>query len=346
MAAQFGAESRWPDGSVQWLTVDFNASIDPLTAETYRVEYGDDVTAAVEPRWGLTLHEDTETVQVGSRRFSKSGVPLLRSVTYRQEVIGTGTNGFVVRSVDGASSDPTRMDSLEFEIVRRGPIYVELRYSGRMVFNASDSLPFVVSVGMPNSKSWVRMSARVDDPNARLRDLSLHLPITVGGLPLVWDFGTDRWTYGSLRAEDDAVALNNVVNASDTNRWDINLRRDGRDELYETGTGAAAGWGHVQSAKDIVAFAMESFGSQVGAYRMSIDGSGQITLGFSPAVPTRQHVLTIYTHFVSPPVQIGAATSPTSMLNPLVAVCEPERYTASRVPPPPDAETSPQDEGD
>lgn len=346
VAAQFGIESRWPDGSVQWLTVDFNTSIEPLSTETYRVEYGDDVAAAVEPRGGLTLDEDAEAIQVGRLRFSKSGVPILRSARYRQEAIGAGTNGFVAKNADGATSDPTRVDSLEFEIVRRGPIYVELRYSGRMVFDTNDFLPFVVNVGMPNSKSWVRFSVRVDDPDARLRDLSWHLPITVGDLPFVWDFGTDRWTYGALRAEDDAVTLTNVVSAPDTNRWDVNLRRDGRDQLYETGTRAVAGWGHIQGAEEVVAFAMDNFASQVGTYRMSIDGTGQIALGFSPAVPARQHVLTIFTHFVSPPVQIGAATSPTSMLNPLLAVCELERYRASDVPPPPDAETSPRDEGD
>ena len=38
--AQFAAGSRWPDGSVQWLTVDFNASIGPEETRSYRLEYG------------------------------------------------------------------------------------------------------------------------------------------------------------------------------------------------------------------------------------------------------------------------------------------------------------------
>ena len=335
VAAQVGAESRWPDGSVQWLTVYFNASIGPSTTETYRVEYGDDVMAEAQTGRGLVLREDADAVQVGNLRFSKSGTPLLLSVKYREEVIGLGANGIVVTDETGARSDLAGVDTVEFEVVQRGPLYVEFRYSGHLVFATGDSFPFVMVVGTPNSKSWVKLSATVDDPNSRLRDLSLHLPFLLGDLPWVWDFGTDYWTYGALRAQDDSVVLTNVVSPPDHSSWRVDLRRSGRDQVYETGDQAVAGWGHIQGSEEVVAFAMDGFGSQAGTYRMSIDGAGHTSFGFSPATPIRQHRLTVYTHFVSTPVQIGAATSPTSMLHPLVAVCELERYTASGLPAPP-----------
>jgi hypothetical protein len=83
-----------------------------------------------------------------------------------------------------------------------------------------------------------------------------------------------------------------------------------------------------------VAFAVEGFGTQPGTYRVALGGAGQTTFGFSPARPTREHRLTVYNHYVSTPVQIGAATSPSSMLNPLRAVCDTERYIAAGLEPP------------
>jgi hypothetical protein len=55
---------------------------------------------------------------------------------------------------------------------------------------------------------------------------------------------------------------------------------------------------------------------------------------FAPALPRAQHLLTVYEHYVAPPVQIGAATSPSSILSPLSAVCDRKQYTAAGVPAP------------
>ena len=43
-------------------------------------------------------------------------------------------------------------------------------------------------------------------------------------------------------------------------------------------------------------------------------GQGQMTFRLEPEVPKTEHRLTVYQHFVSTPVPIGAATSPTAML--------------------------------
>src|SRR5262249_12120539 len=83
-AAQVAAESRWPDQSVQWLDVDFNATIGPLEQQTYRLEYGNEVKASASAR-GLNVMETPESVQVGNVRFNKKGISLVGSVHYRQE---------------------------------------------------------------------------------------------------------------------------------------------------------------------------------------------------------------------------------------------------------------------
>lgn len=67
------------------------------------------------------------------------------------------------------------------------------------------------------SKLWVKVSA--DDPGQRLRESLFHTPLELG--PRVWDFGTDCWTYGSLRNEDGSVVLTNVVAAPGATGWRV-----------------------------------------------------------------------------------------------------------------------------
>lgn len=338
--AQFAAGSRWPDGSVQWLKVNFNASIGPEETRLYRVEYGPGVNAGAELGRGLALVEDADGLQVGRVRFGKNAAPLVASVSYRSEVIGSGRNGFTVEDTDGTVYGLGGDTGVTFEIVRGGPIYVELRYSGRVSLADGAAVPFVVVVEMPNSKSWVKVTASVDDPDRRLRELSFHSPLTLGPHPWVWDFGTDRWTYGSLRNEDASVVLTNEVEVGGAIGWRVDTGPKGQERPYET-TGSTrpvvAGWGHLQGETEVVAFAVDRFGSASGTYRVALDGMGQASFHVAPAAPPARHVLTVYQHFVGTPVQIGAATSPPSMLHPLVARVDQAQYVASGLEPPPDA---------
>src|SRR5882724_6167909 len=91
MPVECTAESLWADGSVQWLAVDFNATMGPRETQAYRLEYGPDVKPAPSPR-PLPVTEDAASIQVGSWRFSKTGKPLVLSVKYREEKIATGLN--------------------------------------------------------------------------------------------------------------------------------------------------------------------------------------------------------------------------------------------------------------
>ena len=74
----------------------------------------------------------------------------------------------------GTSHDLTRVNAQTFEIVKRGPLYVEFRYSGRIIVEPANDVPFVMTVGMPNSKAWVKSSLVVEDPDRRLRELSFQ----------------------------------------------------------------------------------------------------------------------------------------------------------------------------
>ena len=153
---------------------------------------------------------------------------------------------------------------------------------------------------MPNSKSWVKLQASVDDPTLALRDLALNLPLTLGAFPWVWDFGTTRWTYGSMRAATDSVILTDTVGVSPTGEWTVSSGPKGRELAAETSgadTATFGGWGHLQGAKEVVAYAVEGVKTRRGTYRIAIDGTGQTTFQLTPPVPQAKHELTVYCAF-------------------------------------------------
>ena len=328
--ATYTALEAWPDGSVRWLGVNFNVSIGPLGAASFEVEYGPSVRSVVTAPRGLVVTDDVDSVQVGRIRLSKGGDPLLQSVDFGGEIIGAGRNGLRVHDHDGEIF-PIDVSSVVFDFVRQGDQFVEVYYTGLIPLLSGVELPFEMSVAMPNSKSWFRVSVSVDDPNDHVRGLSFDTPVSVGALPFVWDFGTDRWTYGSLRNITDEVQLFAPSRTDSTRPWEVETLRDGRREVYEVSTGDStlSMWGHVQSER-VVAFAMEPQSEGDTTHYFSIDGRGQLSMG-EEAVDARQHRIVVYHHYVSLPVQIGAATSPMSMLYPLVTRVDPERYVESGV---------------
>lgn len=334
--SQASAETRWPDGSVQWLSLDLNATIGPNESQTYSLQYGDGVKSESAVR-GLSVVEDADGIQVGNIRFNKSGSPLIASVKYREEAIAAGVNGLSVKEASGAAHDLTTAEGVKAEILKRGPLVVAVRYSGTLRLDKDGKAPFSVTVEMPNSKSWVKLQASVDDPTLAIRDLSLNVPLSLGPFPWVWDFGTTRWTYGAFRAATDSVIMSDTVGSAGS-EWTVSSGPKGREAAAETSAADGAtfgGWGHIQGAKEVVAYAVEGVKTRRGTYRIAIDGTGQTSVQLTPPAPQAKHELTVYAHFVSTPVQIGAATSPAAILSPLFAACEREQYVKSGVPVPP-----------
>jgi hypothetical protein len=334
---QATVETRWPDGSVQWLSMDLNVTIGPNESQTYALQYGEGVQSETAVR-GLMVAEEADAIQVGNIRFNKSGSPLIASVKYRDEVIGTGANGLSVKEASGAAHDLTTADSVRAEIVKRGPLVVVVKYSGTIRLDEDAKAPFSLTIEMPNSKSWVKVQTSVDDPSQAIRDIAINLPLTFGAFPWVWDFGTSRWTYGSMRAATDSVMMSDTVDASGSAEWTVSSGPKGREVATETSQPDKAtfgGWGHIQGAKEVVAYAVEGVKTRRGTYRIATEGTGQTTFQLTSPAAQAKHELTVYAHFVSTPVQIGAATSPAAILSPLVATCDRDQYVKSGVPVPP-----------
>lgn len=334
--AQVTATSRWPDGSLQWVDVDFNVSPGPGDVVDYVFEYGPGVSAAAVAR-GLSVTEEPDAIQVGNVRFGRSAAPLMSSVKYRDEAIAAGVNGVMVIDAAGVEHALSSADGLKVEVTKRGPLVVALKYSGTVALPGAARAPVSLTIEMPSSKSWVKFTAVVDDPSRQGSALTLSTPLALGPLPWVWDFGTSRWTYGQLRTATDNVVLRAARETSGV-QWSVAAGPKGREQPVETNAidhSPFNGWGHIQGGKEVVAFAVEGVADRNGTTRVALSGDGQTTFRFSPS-PSQTHLeLTVYEHFVATPVQIGAATSPPAILSPPFVFCDRAQYARSGVPVPP-----------
>jgi hypothetical protein len=236
----------------------------------------------------------------------------------KMNFIGSGRNGISVTDTTGTQHDLSSAQDLKLDVVKRGPLKVVLRYAGRLPLDQG-AAPFVVTMEMPNSKSWLKMSAAVQDPGKRIRSLAFDSPLAFSALPLTYDFGTENGTYGAFRQPTDTAVLTQTVNQKGPAGWTVrNGTQGGQLNDYESSpNGRAHGSGHLLDARGAVAFGFADFAREQGTYRIALTGSGQASFSFEPSRPAAEHRLTVYQHFVSTPVPIGAATSPTSMLSPL-----------------------------
>jgi hypothetical protein len=318
--AQFTGETTWPDGSVRALQIDFNASLAPLESRTYQLAAagGERPTAAR----GLSVSETDSTIQVGNVRFGKSGAPLMLSANYvKSEFIGKGPSGFAVISESGKRTDLSAAHDLKVEIPKRGPLNVVVKYSGELALTAAERLPFVIHAEMPNSKSWVKMSAAIHDPRRSARAIVFDAPLAFASLPLTWDFGTPNSTYGVFRTANDVAVLTQTVTGKGPSEWTVQTGTSATLQPYERSTAGhppvVNGWGHLLDGRGAVAFAIDQFAAAAGTYSITLNGQGHASFSFAPREAAREHRLVVYQHFVSVPVPIGAATNPAAMLNPV-----------------------------
>jgi hypothetical protein len=310
--------ARWPDASIRELAVDFNASPGANESLAYVLQYGAAVRPAAGGARGLTITEQPDAVRIGNVTFSRSGSPLITSVKYRDEAIGTGPNGLLVVDQAGMAHDLSAGRDMTLDIVKRGPLVAALRYTGSLPL-AQAAVRFTVLAEMPSSKSWVKLSAHVDDPGRRVREIAFATPLALGPLPWTWDFGTTRWTYGSMRTAADRVVMSSS-SAATTTPWTVVGGPEGREQTYESGPARSTfgGWAHLQGAREVVAFAIDRAPEFNGTTRVTFDGAGHAEFALTPGRAVTRHDLVVYEHFVASPVQIGAATSPAAILSPLI----------------------------
>jgi len=323
---QATAGSHWPDGSVRELEIDFNVSLGPGEARLLELRYGPETLPDPAEVRGLALAEDETSVQSGRVRFGRFASPLFLSIAYRSEALGVGRNGVAVTDRDDITHDASQIDWDPVRILKPGPLVVHLAYIGTLRL-ASGDVPVRLDVEMPSSKSWVKLDVLVEDPDRRVGAVAIETPLAFGAHPWSWDWATPNSTYGAFRDASASMVLTQTIERPGEGSWQILAGARGEERPYEASRAGSSevvtGAGHLVSESEAVAFAVEGIGETPGVFTAAIDGSGQTTFRFAPAEPAGLHRLTLYQHYVSTPVSIGAATSPASILKPLVVSVDP-----------------------
>lgn len=326
VAAQGTARSTWADGSVRELDIDFNISIGPFEERVLELEYGADVAGKVSGGRGLVAMEDDSGIVVGSVRLNRIGAPLLASVAYRGEMIGQGRNGISVVERTGIRRDAREIVWEPVEVLKSGPILVLVRYRGRLGLSGGSSADITLDVEMPNSKSWLKISTVVSDPDGRVGDIAIETPLRMGTHPWTWDFATRNASYGAFRDPTGSAIFTRTVGESGAGSWRILAGAAGSERPYEQGgpdaAEAARTWAHFVGSEEAIAFAVETKPGSAGTITVWLTGVGQTSIEFRSAEPESEHALTVYQHYVATPVPIGAATSPASILSPLRVTVE------------------------
>jgi hypothetical protein len=263
---------------------------------------------------------------VGNVALGRRGWPLLASVGYRGEIIGPGPNGLVLVDARGTRHEMGAAESVTVEVLKHGPILAVIRWTGRLPIG-NGGVGVTLTCELPNSKSWIKISADIDDPQRLVRGVAIETPFALGAFPWLWDFGTENGTYGAFRSEQERAVLTHDV-ARNRRAWRVDTGSAAEPRLYEQSmpgrASAVGGWGHLQDARNVIAFAVDTGADRPGQSRMSIDATGHTALTWRSSTPATRHALTVYQHYVSTPTPIGAATSPTAMLSPLLVTVQPK----------------------
>jgi hypothetical protein len=185
--------ARWSDGSVQWLLVDFLATVAPQTTVTYTLQPGP-VSEATDQETPLRVHEVSNTLVVdsGAARFSldlRHFAPLQQIMIEGQPILAaTGSRLELLDTTEQLYQPHIRQWALE----TTGPVRATVYFRGQFLGPRNDALvDFMARLNFYACSSLVVMQFTVHNPRAAVHP---------GGL---WDLGDA----GSVYFRDLAFAL-------------------------------------------------------------------------------------------------------------------------------------------
>jgi hypothetical protein len=329
------------------VALDFNSSPGPLETEIFTVTSGADVEPGPEPSKGMRVerpqhagaNEVVWAVTNGSGLTYEVDARLsrfLRSVSNAGlDFIGSG--GASLRALGGKSSSEGLFSNpsghgaggepFSVTVVREGPLAVALRSSGFGRIEGS-RLPMVVDMTFPSSKSWIEVSWTIEDDTGVVAGLDMTCSLRVESSPVLVDLGASNTVYGQLKAGElfELIGSNDPALRPGGVPWFITRILSGnRSPLAQAVTAQsppAEGWAHSMDKSRCTALAVADFG-RTARDAIVCSGDGHLGImrrfanhGMDP--PKGLKSLRFWLHFVTNPVQIGAATSPQAMLSPLV----------------------------
>ena len=210
---QTEALSRWPDGSIKWLLLDFQVDLPPHASKQFTLTYGPDVQPSKIPGPPLVItlgspkHPIVPVVQTGPLKMilSTDRFRLLDNLSLDQNGDGEfspderltddRTTGLVLK---GPGGKPFRADLrlATWEVEQHGPLRACIRIEGRHGLADSDRTLFryLVRLHLFRGRPFVRIEHTFinDDPASlmsRFHAIDLHCS-TVGAGPQVYLDGT------------------------------------------------------------------------------------------------------------------------------------------------------------
>ena len=319
------------------VSLDFNASLGPHETERYVVHPVKGGGEDAGPREGIRVENSPRTVRVSNGTVLSYAVPddllgFLNGVANaRLEFLREGSGGLMIRYRDdihyrvggkGPEGVPTRT-----RVTREGPIAAAIRFESLEALRGERSVRSAVEMTFPNSKSWVETSWRVEDPEGYVAGLGLDLRLGLDPRPTLVDLGAGSQVYSTLRGREriELVAGTAPGLTGGGRPWVVRRGEPDRLTPFVEAPGPdapkAEGWAHVMDASRCTAAAVGGFG-RATRDRIIVDTDGRMQLwrdfaGEGASPPKGPKTLTFWLHFVTMPVQVGAVTSPQSMLAPL-----------------------------
>jgi hypothetical protein len=293
------------------MDLDFNVTIGPWETREYRVERG---AGGARIDKGVTVAQANGTYAV--RHGVEFDVPdnllgLLNQVKgSKLSYLRPGSQGLLLNYKDdiefrvggtGHWSAPTQA-----RVTKRGPLVGGIRFESMEGLRGDRSVKSVVEMDFPRSKSWIEVRWTVDDPERWVSGMMVDLNLLIEGAPTLVDFGANNTVYAALKP-GQRIELSAAPPS-----WFVNL--DGQPYASSLKS-RAEGWAHVMDKLRATAIAVAGFGAEArDRIEVSADGRVLIRRDFSRGGERSLH---FWLHFVTIPVQVGAATSPQAMQSPL-----------------------------
>jgi hypothetical protein len=251
--------------------------------------------------------------------------------TVKDEYMAAGSRGLVINDQYRLGGRPERPNKVE--VIKDGRFSCAVRFTSRDRIDDDHVIVSTLDMTFVSSKSWARLDWSVHDPDNVVRSLALDLNYHIDGAPTLIDFGSHSYVY--LTLEKDETAQMRFVNAPPlAGPWvlsEVWRERNAKRELYFGGrlephqAQRPEGWAHLMDQERCVAAALANFAEGPGESLIETTASGRLKLIRRTliAAPDKNHRVTFWQHLVPMPMHLGAATSPQSMLAPLMVMQRP-----------------------
>lgn len=322
--------------AARW-SIDFATDLGPLESRRFRIVCVE--PAAAQPRRrGLSVERADGKTHVRHPAIDFVVPDGLGGLFERIEVSGDdyldAAAGLVLQ-VDGQPEMPLAMAApggraVEPAVIKSGPLAVMLRYAGTQSIPGGAVVRSTAVLEFPLGKSWVSVDWTIDEAPRSVTGLGADVRLRLvpeKKRPVLADVGANGWTYAALRPDEALVYLAEPPSTAAKHVWSVDRVLGDHATPYalpaEFGVSPAPqGWAHLLDDKRCTAIALDEFAAASrDSMRLASDGLVHLRRVFFRSLADGAEQpdvkrLKFWLHVVRSPAQVGAATSPQSMLFP------------------------------